>query len=307
MNCEQVQDLLCHSESVGKLPASGALADHVAGCSECRQFVEKLAQLDQAWREMPLPPEADKARHAFVQRLPQPASPGSDARHAGRSLPSRWAVAASILLLLGMSAWLFMSPMQAQAADVVGRLVDLNLDLTQAPLAERAQLFAHSAEPLKRDLQRADLPAEDRELAEQLLANGSWLVENDDPLAQADRFNDLADRWLDRLDKAATRTDAKEAKRLARQFHRIASVGVHSNVERAEAAGKVNDEKANKRLEKIRQRDAKRLERLSWLAASGPAASHKEIKEALNAAKHAKKERKNSGDKKNGSESGNNN
>src|SRR5262245_25487030 len=107
MICEQAQDLLCQSENAGNLPASGALADHIAGCSGCRQFIQKLAQLEQAWREIPLPPDADVARHAFVQRLPQPPSLGGEAPQSGRSLPSRWAVAASILLLLGLSAWLF--------------------------------------------------------------------------------------------------------------------------------------------------------------------------------------------------------
>jgi hypothetical protein len=300
MNCQQAQEMLSQSETPG---VSSDLAGHLAGCSDCRQFAEKLARLEQKWRAMHLPPDADRGRHAFLNSLPQAGMPARDNSHlgSGRWLPSRWAVAASILLLIGLSAWFFFFPTHAQASDVVERLVDWNLDLTQAPLEERGSLFSHSAGSLKRDVLQSKLSPEDRELAEQLLAIGTWLVENDDPLAQADRFNDLADHLLDRLDKASAKTDAKEAKRMAKHFRRVAQVGVGGNLERAEASGAQRDDKAHTRLERIRQRDARRAEKLAALLAIAPDASQREIRQALNAAKHSKKDRKSGAEQKNGS------
>jgi hypothetical protein len=295
MNCQQAQDLLYQAECPADADDSSALAGHLAACADCRRLAGELAQLEESWRSMPLPEEADQARLAFLEWMPQqkPVALPQPGHPLARFAPSRWALAASILFVAGLCVWLFVSPSQVQAApDVVDRLVDMNLDLAQASPDERPAMYSRLAPPLKDALEQSKLPPEDRDLAESLLANGSWLAENADPLAEADRFNDVADKVMERLRAATAKADVKAAHRLARHFHRIAVVGIDGNLERVQTAGPLNLEK-QKRLERVAQRDAKRREALAVLAEVAPDASRKEIKKALaDAAKQHKKEKK---------------
>jgi hypothetical protein len=164
---------------------------------------------------------------------------------------------------------------------VVERLLDWNLDLSESRAPDQRQrLYAERAAELTTALREAVLPAEDRELADALVASGSWLTGNDDPAAEADRFNDLADRLLALIDAATGEKDARRLRRLADSYRRVAERGVRANVERAELSGPLTAKRL-KKLERARQRDAKRAEKLAALLERAPRAARKEIRRAL--------------------------
>ena len=59
---------------------------------------------------------------------------------------------------------------------MVERLIDWNLDLTQAPTAEeRTRIYQEQADELKETLAKSDLPAEDRKLIREGLERGGVL------------------------------------------------------------------------------------------------------------------------------------
>src|SRR5262245_44288430 len=167
MDCQRAQDWLLQAEDPrpGCFPAE--VAEHVGRCPTCGQLGLQLARLEQAWRQQPLPPSAETARAAFLKRLPsRPNSLGPRRLRFPRLTPPRWAIAALVLLTVGMSAWLLWPAPGVQASgDVVGQLIDWDLQLSEAPTAaERSRIFARQAEALKEGLHQAEMPAEDRDL-----------------------------------------------------------------------------------------------------------------------------------------------
>ncbi|MFL5338612.1 MAG: hypothetical protein ACJ8F7_00460 [Gemmataceae bacterium] len=281
MICERVQEWLLRAESLAGAPEGVAI--HLRSCPDCQRLVQRVGRLEQRWRDEPLPASAHDSRDAFLQRLKPTVQP----RPAYRRwlAPAVWAVAASLLLMIGLSALLLSSPQKAHAdPDVIGQLVDWNLEISEAAPEERQQLFAQKAEALKANLAKAQLSGEDRAIANSLMENGAWLTSNEEPLEEAERFNTLADQLLVRVETAAGRNDAAGQK-LARQFQRVASRGVDAKLEQAKVEG---DQKKQARLEKIQARDAKRLQELERLHELAPALTKKELKKVIEQAKQKK-------------------
>jgi hypothetical protein len=99
---------------------------------------------------------------------------------------------------------------------VIEQLVDWNLELTEAATpADRDRIFADKHEKLKVRIGQAKLSDTDRELAENLLTNGVWLVKNDDPVEELNRFHRVADRLLEKMQHAADKADASQSERMA--------------------------------------------------------------------------------------------
>src|SRR5262245_1243041 len=285
MNCQQVQDWLLQADDPRPdRCGSPELAGHVEQCDSCRRLADQLVRLEQAWRNIPLPAGADRARIMFLDQMTCPSVIQSLARRSWfrDPIPRRWAVAAVILIAVGAGALLlFQTPPTHAAPDVVERLIDWNLDLTRARSPdERGRIHAGQATRLKEEIQRAKLPPDDRELAETLLANGSWMAENDDPPDVADRFDHLADQLVAQMDTATHRKDARRINRLAALYCRVAEQGVHANLQRAEEDGVLCVEH-QKKLERSLRRDTARAEKLTALLEQAPAASRKEIRRAL--------------------------
>jgi hypothetical protein len=261
MNCQRAQDWLLQADRPGRLEEAPAeVGTHVRTCADCRRLVGKLERLEQHWREEPLPAEAEKARDAFLQRLPAAATAPSVTHPPRRwSLP-RWLVAAGVFLAVGLGTWLLFPAQKAQAEDdVVERLLDWNLDLSGTPSqAKRSRLYAERAPALQADLHKPDLPHGDRDMAEKLIETAGWLAQHNDPVEEAERFNAIADQLLERLHAAAPHGDERLLARLARRYQRLAEQGIDRNLERAAAAPA--DPERNQRLERVRQRDLRRAE-----------------------------------------------
>jgi hypothetical protein len=197
----------------------------------------------------------------------------------GLRMPASVAVAAVLLIAVG---FLFLAPgPEAQAApEVVERLVDWDLDITQARTAD-ARLTLYDAQ--HRDLQalvvKTHLSPEDRELANSLLETGSWLTRNDDPMAEAERFSELADKVLVRLDSATT-GDSQQAVRFAEAYQRLSRIGVSGNIDRISTAGPF-DLPHKMRLDTVIAGHTKRAQKLEDLLNHRPESSYKAIHRAL--------------------------
>jgi hypothetical protein len=200
------------------------------------------------------------------------------------------AVAACLLLGTGIGGWIALDATRSTAsAEVVDHLIDWNLELAQAPsAAERSRIYADRAEPLRQAVQKAKLPGEERELAERLLANGSWLADHDDLMTEADRFTDVADQLLLRIDAASRRGNDKELRRLTHLYTRVTQQGIGAKLEKLQSLGVLNAEH-ERRLERLMLRDTHRRQKLEAVLERSPEASRKEIKKALDLPRHAQK------------------
>jgi hypothetical protein len=300
MDCQQARTRLLQAEDP-RPDGSAELAAHLESCAACRRLSAKVLRLEQAWRDLPLPARAEQAREAFLTRLPRRPVRRRQARVAPppwwRTAPARWAVAAvaASVVIAAVALWLFFphKPVllrEAQAPSrFVERLLDWNLALAQATSpAERTQLYNAQAAAMKSDLQEAPLLAEDRELADTLVANAGWLAEHDDPVAEADHFNDVADKLLAQMHAATNANDSQRVARLTDFYSRVEEIGVAANLKRAEIVGPMPQGQEEK-LQKVADRQEHQTETLEKLANRAPdKQAQKKIQQAHAAAKKHK-------------------
>lgn len=195
--------------------------------------------------------------------------------------PVRKMAAALLLAAACVAAILVLQPPSAQATpDVFEQLVELNVDLVQARPDQRQRLLGRQAAQLQTTLAAAQLPPADRELAQRLLDNGAWLVHNSDPVAEADRFSDIADELVARMDAATTAHDEQRLVQLARSYDRLATAGIEANLSRAASAGPIDSERS-KKLSGCQQRHARRMRHFAEIVERTPEHSRKAIRRHL--------------------------
>jgi hypothetical protein len=300
MDCRRAQDWLLQADSEQSPPAE--LRAHVQSCEVCRVLVLKMRRLEEAWRALPQLPNAEPAKQAFLRRLPsnaaKPSMPAAPRRlvilHFARS---RWAMAALLFLVISLGVWL-LSPsprVHADAPGLVERLVDWNVSLAQASTPEeRAKLYAQQADAFRVALNKPEVSAEDKQLALELMDNGTFLAKNDDPLAAADRLNAVADQLVDHMNRATSEGNEQEVGRLARNFTKVTEQGIGTNLEKA---AQVIDKHPEQReriaiVTEKQQRQAAKLDELAK-ARHMAAAAQKEVRRAQETAvKQAKKHHK---------------
>jgi hypothetical protein len=161
MNCSRLQRRLLAMEKPSRPPAD--LQAHLTACSACREWQQRLVQLEREVQQVPVPPST--ARSAFVQRLlanganRQPAerkSPTVPLRGARREWTMRkiaaaTALAASLLivgLFLGISRWGTQD--KSAHSDLVAALLahDVKLAGAQMP-TERLKTLSKLADDLQ--------------------------------------------------------------------------------------------------------------------------------------------------------------
>jgi hypothetical protein len=261
--------------------------------------VAKLVRLEEAWQALPVPPHAEQARDAFLARLPRQRVARRRAPLPPRRsfAPPRWAIAAAVAAALAIAVlgtWLLIpkrAPLNVRegqaASKVLDRLLAWNLALTQLDSpAERAQLYNAQAPALKASLQEAALLADDQDLADTLLANAAWLAEHDDPVTEADHFNDVADKLLALMRTATDANDSQKVARLTEFYGQVAEHGINANLKRAEIVGPMPQEHEEK-LQKVADRQDRQSQALERLAEHAPPNSRvqKEVRQAHDVAK----------------------
>lgn len=178
------------------------------------------------------------------------------------------------------------SPGRDSGPEVVSQLVGWNLDIAQAPTpGERRVIHDARAETMHGLLAGADLVPEDRDLAQTLVETGAWLTANDDPVAEAERFSDIADQLLARLDSASAANDPRRAISFADSYQRITEVGISINLDKAVTAGEP-DPRHTPKLDRLIAGDDRRAKKVDGLLARHPDASWKSIHHALKGHRH---------------------
>jgi hypothetical protein len=200
---------------------------------------------------------------------------------------SRPGVAATLVFLAASLAAFFLLriPTARATPDLVERLADWNLELTEAPRDERNRIYDEQAVKLRATLAKTALTPEDRKLAETLLEGASLLTRQDDPMAQADYFTGLADQLVAQIEVATNAGDEKRIVQLADIYGRLTEVGVDANLEKARASGKLDNDN-NKKIEGTARKRDKRLEEI---IARNPEPSRGAIHRAMKKLRHKKK------------------
>jgi len=294
MNCERAQNWILAVALPGELAqAPSEVADHVRHCSSCQRLIQRVVRLEESWRQLPVPASAVSAQSVFLQRLADPPAPIiREPMLPRRNLRlARWAVAACILVIVGLSigVGVFSTSSQARAeSDVIDRMIDWNLKMSEAPtLEERQRLFAEQADSFKADLNELDLSESDRTFADNLMQTGEWLAANDEPVEEADKLNTLADQMVTRAQTSVKPMDEKKTARFVKQYQKVAQ-SIEAKVAKAEAKAPADPVEHAKKIEKIEARENKRLETLANLQEKMPDASKKEIKAMLEQQEHKK-------------------
>jgi hypothetical protein len=292
MDCTNVESWLLESEDRRRVPSN--VAEHVDECATCRRMVEYLDVLEAAWRQSPPVGDAERSKQEFLARLArdEPKRVRIHPRAASTKAWPRWALAASIFLAIGLGVWLALSDRQAVAStDVLDRLVDWNLSLTEAGAADRKDAYAHDAREFRQSVANAHLRGPEAELASTLLNTAESLATSDNSLAHLNGFRDMADRLAELIDVAIERGDVKRAELLARQYRRITDQGIKLNLQRAEDSGALHLDRPGK-LEKVILEDVNQAEALARLLEDSPNLSRSEIRAALGIRKeHANRKR----------------
>jgi hypothetical protein len=285
MDCTQTRDWLLQAEDPRpERCSSPEAAEHLLGCAACRSFAAELVQLEQNWRAIPLPGAAEALRDNFLKNLPTPAVVAKP-QAAGRKLADRlvrWAVAALVVLGVGLAVWTLSPTNRAVASPVlIEKLVDWNLELAQAETpAERAQIYTKQEAAFKKAVEKSKLSAEERELADLLLDNSTFLATNDDPMAEAERLSTVSDKLVEQLQSAAAGKDQAAVDRYAKLQGKVNKRGLNARLAKLQESPALDFEH-ERQLEKIVLRDSKRMNLLADLLERNPDMSRKEIREAL--------------------------
>lgn len=206
---------------------------------------------------------------------------------------SRWMRAAA-LVCLGICLGVFLSLVfipsnnheHESGPEIVEQLVGWNLEIAQAQTpAERQAIYDIQAVNMKGLLTNSKLSQEDRELAQTLVETGAWLTNNNDPMAEAERFGAIADKLLARLDSATTAKDNRRLTKFADTYRRVTEVGVSGNIERAFSASSM-DPKHKLKLDYLIAGDNSRAKKLEELLERHPDASWKVVHRALKGHRH---------------------
>jgi hypothetical protein len=312
MDCRQVRDWLLDAEDPRpEFCGRADVAQHMAGCAVCRAVADRLSDLEETWRTLPVPARSEQAKAEFLARLPDleqatsctatadglpsasicpagsvsPAAIGTEI--SGRRLSRRFwlrggLVAAASCCVIVAGSWMLLAGREAQASHaLLSELVDWNLRLTEAESAtDREHLYAEQATRLQSAIDATRQPDDHAALDRAFMENGAWLSAHRDPAAEATRFDGLAARLLELARDAGQRRAYRQMNRLLQQYNRLMEAGINPNIKRAELAG-VLDFEHQRNLERLALSDQRHIQELTSLLAEVPNASRDEIERAL--------------------------
>jgi len=275
MNCDAARDRLLTSDDPARPDAD--LSEHLAGCAGCRALAADLAGLEAAVRAYPTPATVVARRDAFLTTLaPAPPRPVR-VRHIAAAFA---ALAACVIVAVAAVAVLRPpppdTPVVARAnPSVVEELVEWNLKLSEADEpADREKLVRDRLPDLQAAVESARLSADDRALADQLLAQGRKLGSGADPVDEAEVFHVLADTLLVKLDTSSA--DSARSVTLAKMYTEVVDRGVDRNLERAERQALKAEKQA--RVQELRKAKKKQAARAAALAERIPEPAREHMK-----------------------------
>ena len=295
MNCERAQDLILSSDDPASFVLGDeALAQHVGGCADCRSLLARLDRIEAA--AAALPPVAEGSAEGLRATLERVrATERTPAPLHRPPLHRRWilrpamvgAMAAALLVGVGITAFMWPAgplPQSRQQQAVVEDLIDFDQALAEATPQERERLYAEQAPVLRSAVDKVALSEKDRRLARTVLEGSANPPE--DPVARAERLNDLSELLMSQMGPAAAANDELAVQRLGRKFGRVQrGIGIHLND--GSTVADVNPERSLQqaqkleRLEMIRKRQEEARKRLQKLAERSPEKAQKILQRML--------------------------
>lgn len=211
MKCQDVKTWLLRADSLESSAWPTSVADHVNECKKCARLAWKIRRLEESWRDQEMPEGVEEAKAAFLKKISERARPKRDKRLPEAPAPRvwrpvRWLVGAAAMFLVATGAVAYLlfagGESRASSSDVVEKLVDWNLELSNADANERKRLLEENEEKLRDDLKKAELTEEERRLAEELLDSGHKLGVSEDPVKDAETITNISHKLLDRAGAA---------------------------------------------------------------------------------------------------------
>ncbi|MBI2803517.1 MAG: hypothetical protein HYX68_00860 [Planctomycetes bacterium] len=204
-----------------------------------------------------------------------------------KATPARWrparglTAAALVLMAASVAAFfLFLAPAPTHA-DVVESLIDWNLDIAKAPpFEERGRIYSEKVASLKITMAKTDLKPTERELADSILETSTWLTKNDEPVAKAERFDEIADKIVERLATLTESRDETRVVKLADAYRRMAEQAVEPSFVQAVGVAKLGAGD-KKKLEQVVKHDELRARKLEQIIERNPHPSGKWIRRGI--------------------------
>jgi hypothetical protein len=225
---------------------------HLKKCPACAQTARALYQIEESWRNQPLPAECAKAKAAFLEKLPTLEQPKPEKLEktsrrrkraktikmpVRRSSPYRWLAVAAVLLF-GVILVGQLLPKKAQASsDVIERLIDLELEMTNADAKERKRLLEEKEPAIKKELEKGILSDEERKLAEELLDDARKLASAADEVAEAEVVKQIADHLFSRCQSHDKPGHEKELELCGKRYMRFKEYGYEPTKARITKSG----------------------------------------------------------------------
>jgi hypothetical protein len=288
MDCDRAQEILLLSDDpAGAVGRDAALAQHVGGCADCQSLVARLGRIEAVAAALPAVVEgSEEAKARTLERVRATERTPATLR-LRRPIFLRpaviGAVAAALVVGIGITAWMWPAAREARQQAVVEELIDFDQAMAEASPQEREQLYAEQAPVLRSAVERAPLSAEERRLAKSVLETSATAPS--DPVAQAERLNDLSELILRQIGPAAAANDDLALQRLGRRFGKVQR-GIRAHLDDrkdADVAPERSLQQAQRleRMEMVRQRQEEARKRLQRLAERSPERAQKVLQRML--------------------------
>ena len=276
MDCTQAQDLLLSMEDPGAIEQmEPELRRHVESCAQCAAVAARVRQIEALVPELPVPAAASAASRAVLNtRIKMPVLSAMSYRPMRMQ---RLALAAGLLLVVGLSLsiLLLLSQPADASTDLVGQLVDWNVEMAQAPNQfERSRLYHEREVAFSKSLAHNTLSADESTLAKALFEQGFWLSEHDDPLAAADRFCSVNELLASQGQRDAAKKNYRASAVRVSESQRIRRAGIEANLV---LVSKQASSEQKDLIERVSRRDRTTAAALARLA------EHPDIREHLKA------------------------
>src|SRR5205823_6134050 len=142
----------------------------------------------------------------------------------------RWAaLAAMVLIGITVVAVMFATNNKVHAeSDIVERLIDFNVTLTNAEPSERRKVYEQQAADLKKAIERARpiLTKDELDQANVLFEASGFLANKESPVEEAKRLTAICDELLKRAEAAESGGNKKEIERYGSRYPKFWHEGV---------------------------------------------------------------------------------
>jgi hypothetical protein len=277
--------LLSDDPAAAVASGDSALAQHVGGCADCQSLVVRLTRIESVAASLPAPVAgSEEAKRRTLERVRATERTPSPLRRLVLRPAFIGAIAASLMVGIGLTTVLRQDRQSPRQEAVVEELIDFDQALAEATPQEREQLYAEQAPVLRSAVERAPMSEADRRLARTVI--DASMTPTLDPVSRAERLGALSELLVGQMGSAAAANDELAIQRLGRRFGRVQrGIGVHLNdkgtVADVTPERSLQQAQRLERMEQVRKRQEEARKRLQRLAERSPAKAQRLLERTL--------------------------